>query len=397
MAGESSSDGYTESSAGPLQSSNAAVGSSSLQLSSSSSSGVSVKFFPHETNYIPDQGAVEISYIVSPPGASATAYIGRDFGEGNAAFDDGLATKVIGGEGVLLLKGLSVSSKPNNISLRAAQAIKPFTVIRAYVQGKVKEVQNGKWLPEHGSIDNLAAVWPNDEIGIRVRFLPAEYKDHMPADFLKWKSPNAGEHIPPNTLEHSFRLVGGIKRIEVFFSRMAFKKLIFVDTPEIGEWTEGAVARRLILRWKGFYIVDAIRAYADEATIWGRTFPNPQRDAMKHSYWMALCASDPDVGAEAGLLMGKGHERKAPQEPFQSTMDLHNNFVGSQTVHTHRIFGPVDAHGPDREAIQADLLRKYREGILWIWEGNPKDPTFTDGLVCRSNRVKIFPPEETIM
>ena len=74
---------------------------------------------------------------------------------------------------------------------------------------------------------------------------------------------------------------------------------------------------------------------------------------------------------------------------FASTMDLHNNNVGINTIHT------LASGLPDRNAIKEDLTKKYTTGEMYIWE-IPKG--FTDvkedqseGIIIKSNLTRVFP------
>ncbi len=100
----------------------------------------------------------------------------------------------------------------------------------------------------------------------------------------------------------------------------------------------------------------------------------PCKDAIRHSYWNALCASDALVSNQATLFVTTAHEynnkwgintignRADAQQAFNSTMDLHNNALGRATVHS--ILGI-----PNGPAILVDLMQKYAAGVCWIWDG----------------------------
>lgn len=149
------------------------------------------------------------------------------------------------------------------------------------------------------------------------------------------------------------------------------------------------------LRFRGYWKVTLIRAYADEAIAWATQFSDPQRDAVRHAYWMALCASNPEVGADDALFIALGHEvtYKPIQQAFLSTMDLHNNVAGSEIIRVVKGPGAGEKPLPNRPAIQAAVLEKYALGALWIWDG-PAGPNDGNGQVIKSDGMKIFPSEE---
>jgi uncharacterized membrane protein len=240
--------------------------------------------------------------------------------------------------------------------------------------------------PKKMNADNLFAVWPSEDFTVKVK-LPDSFQ--LPAAFIKWVVPD--ETIPYNTTEHTFSWnTTGAKRIKVQVSDSEFT--VWVDLPNVGTVTQGAA-----LLTVGPITAAAIVLYGTEA----RDYANqnygvtPKRDAIRHSYWTALCASDILVDIEGVIYVTTAHEYNnkwgydefgnpvAKEQAFNSTMDLRSNLLGSSTVHT-QVTG-----GPDRDAILIDLLNQYDLGLMWIYDGEGSQDQ-SEGILWKSNQTKIF-------
>ena len=68
-------------------------------------------------------------------------------------------------------------------------------------------------------------------------------------------------------------------------------------------------------------------------------------------------------------------------------MDLHNNQIG--TVSTHSTPDGIGGGVPDIDAITSDLLSKFTNGLMYIWDGFGDEPN-SEGILQKSNRTKIY-------
>lgn len=129
-----------------------------------------------------------------------------------------------------------------------------------------------------------------------------------------------------------------------------------------------------------------------------QTWPTsvPKEDAIRHSYWTAMCASDLFVSNAATLLVATAHEHNnkfgvpnffwqtgAPQDSFNSTMDLRNNNIGLGTGHFTE-FGT-----PNFTAILKDLENQYQQGLMWIYDGITSEKA-SEGILKKSNQERIY-------
>jgi hypothetical protein len=139
----------------------------------------------------------------------------------------------------------------------------------------------------------------------------------------------------------------------------------------------------------------ALIAYRSDAIAYGLTFPaGPQQDAMRHAYWCALATSTLGVSAGDVETITTAHEHdnryysNPRQQAFNSTMDMQNNKVGRSVN--------INSGGfPNTTAIQADLLAKYAQGEMYIWEIPPgaASPTEgnSEGILIKSDGTLINP------
>lgn len=159
-----------------------------------------------------------------------------------------------------------------------------------------------------------------------------------------------------------------------------------MDVPNVGDLSQ-LQASLLIGVLESGLILD----YANEALEYANsTFPiGPQRDAFRHSYWMALSVSNVLVLQNDALMISTAHEHdnrddSPHQQAFNSTMDLYNNAVGSTIVHSTML------GAPDRPSIQADIFGRYAAGMLVIWEGGGSQEN-SEGILIKSDGSKIYP------
>ena len=236
--------------------------------------------------------------------------------------------------------------------------------------------------PNEGSADNLFATWPNEQFRVNVNILPTSFANNLPEGFIKWSV--AGYTIPDNTTEHTFSWTStGIKEITVEFPSSGITKKIRVDVPGVGILSQGAAAT-LIGTPSVFVLANAQEAidYSNNNFSVG-----PQRDAFRHAYWMSLSVSQLGVAQWEALLISTGHEHDNRdddhQQAFNSTMDLHNNSIGSGIIHT-TLMGT-----PDTTPIRNDVIQQYTNGGLWIWAGGGAEGN-SEGILVKSNGTKIY-------
>jgi hypothetical protein len=237
--------------------------------------------------------------------------------------------------------------------------------------------------PNTGSADNLFSTWLSEQFRVNVNIQPTELANNLPAGFVKWTA--AGFTIPDNTTEYTFSWSStALKEITVEFPSCGLTKKVRVDVPDVGILSQTAAAARV-----GAPSVFVL-AYAQEAIDYSNNnFPvGPQRDAFRHAYWMSLSVSQVGVAQWEALLISTGHEHdnrgdEPHQQAFNSTMDLHNNAVGSTISHT-TLLGL-----PDRTPIQNDITQQYTNGGLWIWAGGGAQEN-SEGILVKSNGTKIY-------
>ena len=246
--------------------------------------------------------------------------------------------------------------------------------------------------PERGSVDNLIAVWPGEEITLTVD-LPEPFKSNPTPGLISWDAPD--HNVPANSTEFRFKWMDtGVKTVVINVGSSEFK--VVIDLPNVGNTSQ----------FDAVLAIDPLSAasillYANWAQSYAQTqYPSvvPKRDAIRHSYWTALCVSDILVDQQAVLFVTTAHEHDNkwgiptfpwqppnPQEAFNSTMDLRNNLIGSFTSHS------TGAGTPDEAAIKQSLDIKYQSGLMWIYDGNTSEGA-SQGILSKSNRQKIYGP-----
>ncbi len=247
--------------------------------------------------------------------------------------------------------------------------------------------------PKKGSVDNLISVWPAEELKIIIE-IPEPFKSNPPAGLITWNAP--GHTVPDQTTEFTFSwLDTGSKTITITIGGSTFK--VVVDVPNVGNISQGDALLALDPITAASVVAFGIEAmnYSNDPA----NFPSvvPKKDAVRHSYWTALCASDILVDNQGVLFVTTAHEHNnkwgvstfggstAPQQAFNSTMDLRNNLIGIATSHMTGI------GTPDRPAVLQDLNQQYQQGLMWIYDGSTSEAA-SEGILSKSNRQKIFPP-----
>lgn len=247
---------------------------------------------------------------------------------------------------------------------------------------------------------DVVAVWDVDDspraadrkmdwIKVRVKLGGKTDGSELPPGSVTWTIP--GHSSPaPNTLETpELRWPGsfGTKTIEIDVVGKRFA--VNVDVPDVGSLSEleWAMLMHLIPVTGSIGVINAW-AHAQIADSWSKTqtqFSESRRNALEHSYWMSLCASDVFCGPVMARLLGTAHEHNNKaggiSTPFESTMDLRNNLIGTTVVH------PLDLTGA---TIQAELIAKLADGTLWIWD-HPQGQFQGIRAVKRANDLPIFP------
>ena len=247
--------------------------------------------------------------------------------------------------------------------------------------------------PKNGSVDNLISVWPAEKLKITIE-IPEPIKSNPPAGLFTWNAP--GHTVPDQTTEFTFSWTDtDTKVITITVGGTEFK--VFVDIPNVGTISQADALLALDPITAASVVnfgIEALNYSNDPAN-----FPSvvPKKDAIRHSYWTALSASDILVDNQGALFVTTAHEHNnkwgvsttggatRPQQAFNSTMDLRNNLIGIATGHMTRI------GTPDRSAILQDLNSQYQQGLMWIYDGNTSESA-SEGILSKSNGQKIYTP-----
>lgn len=234
--------------------------------------------------------------------------------------------------------------------------------------------------PEAGSARGLFSVWPEEDFTVKVMLNEAF---EAPADFIRWDVP--GEEITNNSIEHTFNWSAtGARRIGIQVGELTFET--WVDVPNVG-----TVNRAQAIATLSPWATARIGSWASTAIDYSNnTYPlSPKQDAIRHAYWCALSASDPLVSQQQILYLSTAYEFdnkwNDKHQAFNSTMDLHNNLIGSMV----QISLPAQTAAPDTKQILETLEQKYSAGALWIYDGETSERA-SEGLLLRSNGEEIF-------
>jgi hypothetical protein len=231
--------------------------------------------------------------------------------------------------------------------------------------------------PNSGNATNLFSVWPDEKFEVQISGLDPMI---LPDDFIVWNI--AGESIDPNTLSHEFQWNAPGRKWLPFQVGVKQHK-IWVDVPDVGEVSQADAvlsmppwATAQIGAW-AVYTLD----YANN------NYPlTPRRDAIRHSMWCSLSVSDGYVTEAHVLLFATAHEydnkhhATKPQQAFNSTMDLFNNFVGIGV----NISFPTIPPTPNIDWIKANLENQYNGGKMFIYDGNTSEGA-SQGILLKSD------------
>ena len=239
-------------------------------------------------------------------------------------------------------------------------------------------------------VDNIMAVWPDQDLNIildlhgvgtnfdvldqinitwNVEGTAAPQSGATQAN-LRWTTPSNSNRI---TVTVSFNNQGSLQ---------AASKSAFVDVPDVGTISEGwaKLADPYGAATAGIWASNALA----QTRVWGDNRGHDEVNAMLHSGWNALMASDDVLGPAKALFFSSAHEytnKTSGAVACESDMDLHNNYVGSTVVHS---FG---SGRPNESEIWDDLIAKLKNGDLYV-----VDDTNYQFLLVRSNtRVKFYP------
>lgn len=235
----------------------------------------------------------------------------------------------------------------------------------------------------NGRVDSLLSAWNGEFLNLYIDS-PVDLQNLVSQENpITWVTPGSLSKTPPaNTVEASVRWAkDGIKFAEI--SVFGKKKRIYIDVPWVGDLSEDDLV-----------LMDPLSAgivrytWARAAETWAKSKERSPGDtianALQHSYWSALIASDSYLGSAKAILYTTAHEFTNcyldHQPAVDSTMDMRNNFVGSTSIH---ITTDPDNPLPDRAAIQQDLMNKLTVGQLWIIDADD------NSQAVKSNGEKI--------
>jgi hypothetical protein len=255
------------------------------------------------------------------------------------------------------------------------------------------------WRSQNGIIRDVVSLWDTDSFAgregdekadwlqVRVK-LPLAIASSMPPNTIQWNI--LGQATPPSNTLETPKLswpdsAGSSKQIRVTVAGKVFT--VNVDIPEVGILDHASWAALMtITPGKGALGVANCWAANRIATSWSDSYSGKEslRNALRHSCWISYCASDLFCGPTFALLLGMAHEHNNKVSgtwPYESTMDLHNNYIGSTVVH------PFDLTG---DTIKGELLTKLASGTLWIWDSPGTEHTGFKATM-KSNDAAIYP------
>ena len=264
----------------------------------------------------------------------------------------------------------------------------PHAVLLLPVQIKTPSMPYGGNNSVHpvGPINNIVSEWPNDSMVLQVDSGGVLNATNLPPNFIQWSAPD--HTISANQL--SATLVWstpGTRQVVITVSGTIYR--VVIDVPDVGSYSETFAAA-----------LDPIEAamafqYAQEAMSWAAIAlpddPNNNgtegANALQHSCWNALMASDLFIGPAEALFFSTAHEytgkASAGGLAYDSTMDLHNNYIGSLVIHRSW------TGSADSDAIHTDLLGRLSAGDLWIIKQEPTGDHVRH--VIKSNGKKVYP------
>ncbi|WP_029190182.1 DUF6973 domain-containing protein [Verrucomicrobium spinosum] len=248
-------------------------------------------------------------------------------------------------------------------------------------------VNNQNWMTQGGIIRDVISIWSVDDYATRTGDaktdwmqlrvdVPQSLLDDFPSPIVKWTIPDSTQTVADDVLETprlQWSSSTGLKEIKITIGGRDFK--VWLDVPDVGTMSELTWASILVNSGPaGAAGVVNAWAHNEVARSWSLDASNShllksEQNALKHSCWMALCASDVTVGPAWAALLGTAHEYENKLKgsyPFESTMDYHNNLVGTTVIH------PLDFTGAQ---IRADLLTRLGNGTLWVWDSKGNEFT----------------------
>jgi hypothetical protein len=234
-----------------------------------------------------------------------------------------------------------------------------------------------------GPVNNIISAWAGDSTRLVVD-LPFDDSWTLPPNFIEWNVPGPGNEIPVNERKPTVSWSNpGVKQLLVKVGGRYFH--IVIDVPDVGAISQTTAA-----------LLNPIGAalsigYATDAEFWAASALSDDHanegtgkaNALQHSAWNAFMASDIFLQPIGALYFSKAHEfsgKAAGSLAYDSTMDLHNNEIGSEEVHS--ILGL-----PDYSAIKSALLARLRSGDLWVIAPHNDQEI---GHVIRSNGKKVY-------
>jgi hypothetical protein len=207
-------------------------------------------------------------------------------------------------------------------------------------------------------VDNLISVWPDQKLNLTVGIPDPDMVTNQNSSIV-WTTP---ENTPPspNSLEATLEWNSpGTKIVEALV--FGHKLRAVVNVPDVG-----LVSEMQVVQMTPFWAVNAVY-YSEFTDAWASNYGDPngnaEANALKHSYWNALMASDILVGRTGALFCSTAHEfsgKATGAIAYDTCMDLHNNFEGSMVIFS-TVLGT-----PDTDPIKTVLLSKKNSGTLWI-------------------------------
>ncbi len=249
-----------------------------------------------------------------------------------------------------------------------------------------------KHAPQDDNASNLFSVWQDERVTIELDGV-APYSSRLPAGYITWTAD--GHTIPDNSASHEFSWsTTGRKTVTIAMGGHSFEVLF--DVPDVGTVTQTeAVANVVTLppwasaqigSWATYTTIETNAMYPE---------PTPKKDAIRHSFWTALSVSDGYVTAAHALYFTTAHEYtnkwNQSQQAFNSTMDLHNNAVGTQVD----ISLPTVPPTPNIAAILGTLSSRYFNGEMMVWQipanaANQAQEN-SEGILMLSNGDRVSP------
>lgn len=241
-----------------------------------------------------------------------------------------------------------------------------------------------EWRSQGGTIRDLVSIWDAHTSSTQPAALKGDWMKarvvigdlaavDLPADYIVWTI-DGHPAPPPNTMETpslSWPKDFGIQNIQATIGGSPYN--IRVDIPDVGTMDHAGWLGQMVAT-HGLKIATVGAALADSynrtETAWSDTYAGKlsARNALRHSSWIAHCASQDMITPAMAKLLGKAHEHNNFSSginwAYESTMDLHNNATGATCIHQ------LNFGYPDTASIHNDLISKLTSGALWIWDSD---------------------------